>query len=122
MSKVRIYLNFGHCTGTEPGCLGEPSSTSYVRSLKNSNGTEFISLFGVLYIHISAFFSVFGVDERKKLETALLGKRAQFQCNVQSSDASEVTLWWQFGGQNLTTLTTDDDQENRHHAITGGIF
>jgi len=62
--------------------------------------------------------SVFGVDERKKLETALLGKRAQFQCNVQSSDASEVTLWWQFGGQNLTTLTTDDDQENRHHAIT----
>ena len=57
------------------------------------------------------------MGERKKLETALLGKRAQFQCNVQSSDASEVTLWWQFGGQNLTTLT-NDDKEGRHHSIT----
>ena len=81
---------------------------------------DFIFLEYSIFISL-LFFSVFGVDERKKLETALLGKRAQFQCNVQSSDASEVTLWWQFGGQNLTTLTTDD-QENRHHAITGGIF
>ena len=80
-----------------------------------------LSFWSTLYSYLCPFFSVFGVDDRKKLETALLGKRAQFQCNVQSSDASEVTLWWQFGGQNLTTLTTDD-QENRHHAITGGIF
>ena len=48
------------------------------------------------------------------METALLGKRAQFQCNVQSSDASEVTLWWQFAGQNLTTTTNDE----HHHSIT----
>ena len=95
----------------------------YCQSSQNSNSSELISLFwSTLYSYLCSFFSVFGVDERKKLETALLGKRAQFQCNVQSSDASEVTLWWQFGGQNLTTLTTDDDQENRHHAITGGIF
>ena len=46
-------------------------------------------------------------QKRKKLETALLGKRAQFQCNVQSADASEVTLWWQFEGQNLTTTFSD---------------
>ena len=51
--------------------------------------------------------------ERKKLETALLGKRAQFQCNVQSPDASEVTLWWQFQGQNLTSSSEDS-----HHSIT----
>ena len=47
------------------------------------------------------------------METALLGKRAQFQCNVQSSDASEVTLWWQFEGQNLTTTSNGN-----HHDIT----
>ena len=44
----------------------------------------------------------------------MLGKRAQFQCNVQSSDASEVTLWWQFGGHNLTTVQSHDP----HHSIT----
>lgn len=53
------------------------------------------------------------LGERKKFETALLGKRAQFQCNVQSSDASEVALWWQFQGQNLTSLNDDN-----HHSIT----
>ena len=56
-------------------------------------------------------FSVLSQEEqkpkRKKLETALLGKRAQFQCNVQSADASEVTLWWQFEGQNLTATFAD---------------
>ena len=60
------------------------------------------------------YFSVVG-EQRKKLETALLGKRAQFQCNVQSSDASEVTLWWQFGGQNLTKPR---ETEAVHHHIT----
>ena len=65
------------------------------------------------YYTLYFFPLVFGVD-RKKLETALLGKRAQFQCNVQSSDASEVTLWWQFAGQNLTTTTNDE----HHHSIT----
>ena len=58
----------------------------------------------------SFFLPVFG-RSGKKFETALLGKRAQFQCNVQSSDASEVTLWWQFEGQNLTT-------SDNHHDIT----
>ena len=59
------------------------------------------------------FFADVHAGERKKLETALLGKRAQFQCNVQSSDASEVTLWWQFQGKNLTQSTEDN-----HHSIT----
>lgn len=45
----------------------------------------------------------------------MLGKRAQFQCNVQSSDASEVTLWWQFEGQNLTSSSTS---EENHISIT----
>ena len=51
-------------------------------------------------------------QKRKKLETALLGKRAQFQCNVQSADASEVTLWWQFEGTNLTSSSLDDHHIN----------
>ena len=51
-------------------------------------------------------------QKRKKLETALLGKRAQFQCNVQSADASEVTLWWQFEGTNLTSSLLDDHHFN----------
>ena len=61
-------------------------------------------------------FSVLSQEEqkpkRKKLETALLGKRAQFQCNVQSADASEVTLWWQFEGTNLTSSLLDDHHFN----------
>ena len=54
------------------------------------------------------FTEVQANNERKKLETALLGKRAQFQCNVQSQDASEVTLWWQFQGKNLTQSLDDN--------------
>ena len=72
------------------------------------------------HLHLVVVFGAEG-GEREKVETALLGKRGQFQCNVQSSDASEVTLWWQFGGQNLTTLT-NDDEEGRHHSITGELL
>jgi hypothetical protein len=51
--------------------------------------------------------------DRKKLETALLGKRAQFQCNVQSPNAAELTIWWQFQNKNLTKSPND-----QHHSIT----
>ena len=40
--------------------------------------------------------------DRKNFETALLGKRAQFQCSVQSPNAAEVEIWWEFEGRNIT--------------------
>ncbi len=65
--------------------------------------------------NIIDYFPFSASGQRKKLETALLGKRAQFQCSVQSPDASEVMIWWQFEGKNLTTTTSED---RGHHSIT----
>lgn len=67
----------------------------------------------VIWAHILLLWGGNGASsDRKKLETALLGKRAQFQCSVNSSDAAEVIIWWQFQGRNLTR------QENENHQIT----
>lgn len=50
-----------------------------------------------------------GLD-RKNFETALLGKRAQFQCSVQSPNAAEVEIWWEFEGKNIT-------QDGEHYEV-----
>ena len=35
--------------------------------------------------------------------TAILGKKAQFDCSVKSPDnAAELEIWWQFGSKNIT--------------------
>lgn len=48
--------------------------------------------------------------DRKNFETALLGKRAQFQCSVQSPNAAEVEIWWEFEGRNIT-------QDDEHYEV-----
>ncbi len=48
--------------------------------------------------------------DRKNFETALLGKRAQFQCSVQSPNAAEVEIWWEFEGRNIT-------QDEEHYEV-----
>jgi hypothetical protein len=49
--------------------------------------------------------------DRKNFETALLGKRAQFQCSVQSPNAAEVEIWWEFEGRNIT-------QDGLHYEVS----
>lgn len=46
----------------------------------------------------------------KKLKMAPVGGRTQLECIVPTSDLEEVTLWWQFQGQNLSL-------EGNHHNI-----
>lgn len=57
-------------------------------------------------------FSILGsfALERKNFETAVLGKRAQFQCSVQSPNAAEVEIWWEFEGRNIT-------QDDEHYEV-----
>ena len=44
---------------------------------------------------------------RPKHETAILDKRASFECSVKSPNAAEVEIWWQFQNQNVTAQISD---------------
>ena len=44
---------------------------------------------------------------RPKHETAILDKRASFECSVKSPNAAEVEIWWQFQNKNVTAQVSD---------------
>ena len=44
---------------------------------------------------------------RKKLVTAVLYRKAQFECSVKSPNAAEVEIWWQLQEKNVTTHNID---------------
>ena len=44
---------------------------------------------------------------RPKHETAILDKRASFECSVKSPNAAEVEIWWQFQNENVTSQISD---------------
>ena len=62
------------------------------------------------------FVDVSGISEntstRPSLETAILDKKAQFECSVKSPNAAEVEIWWQFRQQNVSSQYSDSHQVN----------
>ena len=62
------------------------------------------------------FIDVSGISQnastRPKLETAILDKRAQFECSVKSPNAAEVEIWWQFRQQNVSSQYSDSHKVN----------
>ena len=61
------------------------------------------------YIYISFYFSGYSenIVTRPKHETAILDKRASFECSVKSPNAAEVEIWWQFQNKNVTAQVSD---------------
>ena len=45
-----------------------------------------------------------GSNEGDTLTTAILGDEVSFDCRVESEDVSEVSIWWQKDGDNLTVV------------------
>ena len=59
--------------------------------------------------HLQFFITGYSENSvaRPKHETAILDKRASFECSVKSPNAAEVEIWWQFQNQNVTTQISD---------------
>ena len=69
--------------------------------LLNSNDLTVI----FIIVHFSGYSE--NVVTRPKHETAILDKRASFECSVKSPNAAEVEIWWQFQNKNVTAQVSD---------------
>ena len=50
----------------------------------------------------SFLFPGYGQTTRKQIKTAVLDRRAQFDCSVKSpNNAAQVEIWWQFQDKNV---------------------
>ena len=60
----------------------------------------------VIFIFLFSGYSE-NIVTRPKHETAILDKRASFECSVKSPNAAEVEIWWQFQNKNVTDQVSD---------------
>ena len=70
--------------------------------LLNGNNTFLLTVIFIFFLGYSE-----NVVTRPKHETAILDKRASFECSVKSPNAAEVEIWWQFQNKNVTAQVSD---------------
>jgi hypothetical protein len=79
------------------------------------------NIFQIFYIFILSGYSE-NVNARPKHETAILDKRASFECSVKSQNVAEIEIWWQFQNQNVTAQISDSHKVRIIRRIDSNIL